>query len=312
MYGKQRAVAWTRLARTAHKNTYQLSLSGSPVDWQPGERLVVTASGYDLNESEIVTILSVSPADSSSPGGVVTLAHPLQYDHVVEPFLAGNEYQSGHQPSNPWWRNSKIAPEVGLLTRNVRVVGDDSDGSVSSQFFGCRIMVGQVYRGRSLYSGTAQVDSVEIASCGQGGFHSTRDPRYAFVFKGLRDSAKGSFVRNSAVHNNLNTGLGVHLSNGITLQNNVVYRSQGSTVIVGGSGNKILNNMAALTFSVNGNKLKDNHAFDFPATFEIGGTNNEVRGNAAGGSDRLSYSYVGSPCTSSMDCSNWQQGKTVL
>lgn len=257
---------------------------------------MVAASGYDPHETEVVTIASVTHGIPASPGGMVTLTAPLQYDHILERFTYGNETESGSCSTNDW-TGVTLAPEVGLLSRNIRIVGDDSDGSVSSTGFGCRMLIGKVFFGRNAYAGKAQLDGIEMKSCGQAGFHAPRDPRYAIAFKSADDTSAGSFVRNCAFNGNLNTGIGIHLSNGITLQNNVLYRSKGSTVIVGGQNNQVLDNMAALTTSIQGDMVRDNHAFDFPATFEIGGSNNRVRGNAAGGSERLSYSYFGSPCT---------------
>ncbi len=39
----------------------------------------------------------------------------------------------------------------------------------------------------------------------------------------------------------------------------------------------------------------DNHAVDFPATFDIDG-GNRVQGNAAAGSTRIAFRYAGEPC----------------
>ena len=39
----------------------------------------------------------------------------------------------------------------------------------------------------------------------------------------------------------------------------------------------------------------DNHAVDFPATFDIDG-GNSARGNAAAGSTRIAFRYAGEPC----------------
>ena len=39
----------------------------------------------------------------------------------------------------------------------------------------------------------------------------------------------------------------------------------------------------------------DNHAVDFPATFDIDG-GNSVRGNTAAGSTRIAFRYAGEPC----------------
>ena len=59
--------------------------------------------------------------------------------------------------------------------------------------------------------------------------------------------------------------------------------------------NSVTGNLAILTSSIQPNQPLDNHAVDFPATFDVDG-GNVVRDNAAGGSTRLSYRYPGQPC----------------
>ena len=59
--------------------------------------------------------------------------------------------------------------------------------------------------------------------------------------------------------------------------------------------NSVTGNLAIFTSSVQPNQPLDNHAVDFPATFDVDG-GNVVRDNAAGGSTRLSYRYPGQPC----------------
>ncbi len=39
----------------------------------------------------------------------------------------------------------------------------------------------------------------------------------------------------------------------------------------------------------------DKHSVDFPATFDVDGSN-IVRGNAAAGSTRIAFRYAGEPC----------------
>lgn len=290
-------MVWTRLLHDARRGDTSLSLSGSKVDWRPGEQLVIAASGYNAREYEVIYVKNVTfPA--SSPGGLVHLTAPLQYDHLIQLFLNGTEKQEGQTATNQWWRGRLLAPEVGLLSRNVRLVGgEDSLQSIAQQKFGCRVIVGAVQRGFKIYSGRTYIDGLEVFNCGQGGFTQRRDPRYAFVFKGVTDSKK-SYVKRSSFHHNFNSGVGVHLTKGVTLEDNVVFSTSGSSIIVGGENNKILSNLAIMTRSVAGQQVLDTHVFDFPASFEIGGISNIVRDNAAGGSERLSYSFVGSPCNS--------------
>lgn len=51
--GKPRIITWTRLAKTAEPGTNKLILE-HPVDWQPGEHIIITSTGgkSSHNESE--------------------------------------------------------------------------------------------------------------------------------------------------------------------------------------------------------------------------------------------------------------------
>eukprot|EP00117_Sycon_ciliatum_P037364 scpid335/ scgid27970/ Fibrocystin-L; Polycystic kidney and hepatic disease 1-like protein 1 len=298
LYGEKRDVYWTRLQDSARKGDNVISLTGKKVNWRPGDQIVIAASGYNSRNYETVTVANVS-YPSSSPGGLVQFMTPLLHDHLVVDLLHGTEQQSGHTAQGQWWRSAKMAPEVGLLTRNIRIVGgEDHLQSIAKDSFGCRVIVGAVQRGFSKYYGSTEIDGVEFANCGQGRLSSKRDPRYTIVYKGIADSSKGSFVRNSAFRINFNSAVGIHLSNGVTVENNVILDTVGSSVIVGGEDNKVLSNVAILMRSVKGEIVTDNHILDFPANFEVGGINNQVRDNAAAGSDRISFSFPGSPCNS--------------
>lgn len=59
---------------------------------------------------------------------MVTLAEPLQHDHVIHSFLEDTDLQQADPPllngSSAWWGDGgTIAPEVGLLTHNIIIQG---------------------------------------------------------------------------------------------------------------------------------------------------------------------------------------------
>ncbi len=55
MHGRPRHVTWTRLASTARANSSSLVLQ-QPVDWVPGDRLVLAPTGKDGNETEVMKV----------------------------------------------------------------------------------------------------------------------------------------------------------------------------------------------------------------------------------------------------------------
>lgn len=266
--------------------------TSTPVDWKPGEEIVLAPSGYIPSEAEIITIQSVS-------GNVVTLQRPLQHDHVVDNFLKGTEIGTGNDASRWWHMNGgvRVAPEVGILSHNVRIIGEeDIYNSISVDEFGCRVLVGYYRRGRAEYTGKAYIDSVQFKHCGQGGFFSTRDPRYVVAFKSGLEGTAGSYVKRSSVHTGFNTAFGTLASNFIEISDNVVYRSVDSMFRVSSLNCTLKNNLGVLTRSIQVARPKDNHAVDFPATYEIKGTGHVVKNNVAAGSERVGFYFPGESC----------------
>jgi len=50
------------------------------VDWQPGEKIMVTSTSFERDEAEYATIKTVSTALGKT---TVTLTSPLQFDHYA-------------------------------------------------------------------------------------------------------------------------------------------------------------------------------------------------------------------------------------
>ena len=189
-----------------------------------------------------------------------------------------------------------MAPEVGLLSHNIVVQGGEDDSEpLEDHHYGCRLLVGRYQAGSVVYSGLLWVQSVEFRYCGQGGYFSPRDPRYTIAFRSSRDTSSGSYIKYSSIHHGYNTAVGLHSSNGITVSGNVVWRTTNSGLKIGGSGNEVLDNLVIHTTTVQPNQPRDNHAVDFPASFDVD-TDNVVRGNAAAGSTRIGFRYAGEPC----------------
>lgn len=293
MFGKPNSHSWTTLDRSCNWNDSVIYLKDSP-DWSVGDRIVISSSSYEASEAEIRTITDYDKTSSR-----ITLDEPLKYNHEVYQLISDNELESNNYNGTWWWTGNKdditVSPEVGLLSHNIIIQGGDDDIELLEEYhYGCRILVGE-YTTSTLYTytGTVNIDSVEIRHCGQGGYFSPIDPRYSLVFKDIENSE--SVVSRSSVHHGYNTGLGIHASSGVKLVDNVVYRTTGSSIICGGSDNFVEGNLALMTSTVQPNAPSDNHAVDFPATFDIN-RKNIVRNNAAAGSHRISYRYTGEEC----------------
>ncbi len=96
---------WTKLNTTlkAGSNIIQLI---EPVDWKENELIVVGATSFNPFETENFKIASVS-----EDGLTVTLTTSALYTHLAysETLPSGESYE--------------IAAPVGLLTRNVKIIG---------------------------------------------------------------------------------------------------------------------------------------------------------------------------------------------
>lgn len=111
LHGIPRNVSWTRLASTATAGQSSITLS-QPVDWVPGDEILLTTTDTRIDHAERRTIASVT-----SGGTVVGLTSALTYTHTVihNVFPNGQIYH--------------VAGAVGLLTRNVRVICQDAAAS---------------------------------------------------------------------------------------------------------------------------------------------------------------------------------------
>ena len=299
MFGQPKTHTWTRLNTTSNPGDTQIQLKGNTYpNWTPGEEIVIASSSYEPSEAEIRTIITYD-----SQTGIITFDEPLEYTHKVQQMATDVEIEhwKSKSMSNPWWGGDvdslTIAPEVGLLSHNIIIQGgEDELEPLEYNHYGCRILIGQYSSTLGfVYNGFVTIDSVEIRFCGQGGYFSPRDPRYSIAFKSSFESASGSRITRSSIHHGYNAGIGVHASTGIEITDNVVHRTTGSSIIIGGNDNTVTGNLALLTSTVQPNTPKDNHAVDFPATYDID-RGNIVKNNAAGGSNRIAYRYTGEPC----------------
>ena len=293
-------MTWTRLANDALQGDTVITLAQSRLDWRVGEQIVIAPSEYEPDEAEVRTIMDIS-------GDQVTLDQALNHDHVIHSFLEDFDWSGSHDPtveggnldSKFWWGDGgHLAPEVGLLSRNIVIQGgEDPSEPLELHHYGCRILVGRYTDSYGdVQVGRAQIDSIELRYCGQGGYFSARDPRYSLAFKDLGNDGVDSYVLRCSIHHGYNTAIGVHSSNRIELSSNVIYRTTDSSVKLGGNNNMLTDTLAILTSSIQPNSPKDNHAVaDYPATFEVD-RGQVVRHNVAGGSYRIGYKYAGESC----------------
>ena len=164
MHGMPREVYWTRLSKTANAGDTSIELEdvvnkGSATDWKEGDEIVIASTTFEARQAEVGIIASVNQ-------NVVNLKTGLKHKHI------------SHLHSLPDGRSYRLAAEVGLLTRNIKIEGaDDPKGSIPTQDFGCRVIVGKTTANNIDYVGKAKIENVEFKHCGQKGWTDFYDPR---------------------------------------------------------------------------------------------------------------------------------------
>ena len=256
LHGQAR-VAWARLAASAAAGSVQLQME-RPVDWRPGDRIVLASTDLSPDQAEEAVVASVS-------GATVTLQAGLRYNHwgVIQTF-AGKPLDQ--------------RAEVGLLTRNVVLQGDDA--SLTSQFGGHLIVT---------QGGTAHIEGVEITRMGQKQVLA----RYPMHWH-MMGAVNGQYFRNNSIWKTFNRCVTVHGSHNAAVQDNVCYDNLGHAYFLedgAETGNLFEGNLGVLTKKAPaGQELLPSDVN--PATFWITNPDNTYRRNVAAGSKGFGFWYA--------------------
>ena len=256
LHGRTRTT-WTRLGSSvgAGNNSIQLA---DPVDWQPGDRIVVSSTDFDPFQAEEAVVAAVQ-------GTQVTLQGPLRYPHwgQVQTFAG---------------RPVDERAEVGLLSHNVVIQGDS--GSTATGFGGHLIV---------MEGATARVEGIEITRMGQ----KKQLARYPMHWH-LAGNVDGQYFRNNAVWKTFNRCLTIHGTNNLAVSGNVCYDNIGHAFFLedgAETGNVLDHNLGLATRRpVTGEQVLPSDLE--PATFWITNPANSYRGNVAGGSRGFGFRFA--------------------
>lgn len=191
LHGVPRVTSWTRIAETALKGATTIKLEKA-TDWKVGERIVIASTDYEPLQAEDRTITSVN-------GNVLTLDKPLLYMHWGQPETFDD-------------KTINESAEVGLLTRNVLIQGDDE--SLTNGFGGHIMTTGM---------GISHIENVELVRMGQKRVLG----RYPIHFHMQGDMGKGSYVKNTSLHHLFSRCITIHGTNQLLIQSNVAYDTIG-------------------------------------------------------------------------------------
>ena len=208
------------------------------VTWSAEDRVVISATDYESLETETRTIASVS-------GKKITLKEPIEFAHFSEVQALGGKSHS-------------FKAEVGLLSRNVRIIGAKYDDQ-EEEMFGARVIAAAFKEGATVKPGYARLSNVEFVRVGQEGWSDNFDPRYSLVFMDsyeeefelLPIGKINSYVENCGFDYNYNSGIGIFGAKGVEVKNNVLYRHINDGILDEGKNTKIIGNLVTKGESIN-------------------------------------------------------------
>ncbi|MEM9917811.1 MAG: G8 domain-containing protein [Bacteroidota bacterium] len=278
LHGKPRD-SWTQLGAHANQGTNQITLK-EPMDWKVGDLIVIASTDFNAHQAETRLISQVS-------GGGTTFHFndTLKYNHFGE---------LQHFPNSPIISVLDQRAEVGLLSRNLQIRGDE-DSDVDKA--GGHIMV--------MDSSFAQVSGVELFQMGQEGILG----RYPFHWH-LTGNLDGQYVKNSSIHVSYNRVLTVHSSSYGLIEDNVAYDHIGNGYFLENGDevhNRFIHNLGILTRAAELDKqvrIYDRHPYlanpnpgqlHLPATFWMTHPKNDFIGNASAGSEGSGFWLVIQP-----------------
>ena len=293
MHGLDVGRTWTRLAQDAEagSNTLVLSEGIDCTYWGEGAEIIVAPTGFEPLEKEKMTIASCA-------GNTLTLNDTLEFTHL------GSEY-SLEDGSKKW----NISAEIGLLTRNVKIIGEYYN-DISVEEFGARVLVSKFKQEGQEYRGYAKLSNVEWVRGGQEGWTDAFDPRYALSFINHEESTdndpnnKESYVKKCSFNFNYNAAIGLFNTDNVLVEDNVVFRTMEYGVRDEGIGNRYIHNLVVLTRFVGIHKNHRQNYYKRACFYFKESLDPEFRDNAAVACERAGFSGTGHICSSNKRWSN--------
>ena len=263
IHGTPRSHTWTVLDSTAAIGDTSIVVQGA-VDWVAGEQIVIASTDHDHYQSESRTIASVAKNSPSSGLTTITFDDALVNRHYAD--IQGIEDQV-----------FEMRAEVGLLTRNVVIQGDDQSQKLQ---YGAHIMA-HGHSGDD--SSIVRISYTEVRQAGQA-YNMARYPIHLHLIGNVRES----YVLGNAIHHTYNRAVTIHGVHYLRVQKNFAYWVMGHTIFIEDGiethnvieDNLVINTMASTSL------LETDQT---PACFWITNPNNIWRRNHAAGSDRYGF-----------------------
>ncbi|XP_040210575.1 fibrocystin-L-like [Rana temporaria] len=282
LHGLPRVVYRTKLANTAPAGSKYIILA-EPVDWQVGEDILITTTSYSAWQTETRRIIDVSPDQRN-----LTLNVSLTFTHTANTYQVPNTNLT-----------YTLAADVALLTRNIKIIGEDYPGW-SSESFGARVLVGTFSANGMVYKGNARISNVEFYHSGQEGYRDPTDPRYSLAFLNLGEVLPNkSYVKGCAFHNGFSPAIGVFYTNGLNIDDNVIHFTVGEGIRVLGDRVNVRGNLVALSVwpGTYQNRMETTNTLWHAGIAINEGSHIVLQNNTVAGFERAAYQINGEPCS---------------
>ncbi|XP_069076732.1 fibrocystin-L-like isoform X2 [Pleurodeles waltl] len=283
LHGIPRSVYKTKLSKTSLAGSVNISLVDE-VDWKVGEDIVITTTSYDAWQTETRRIVQVSPDRR-----ILTLNQSLSFAHIAETHQVPGTNAS-----------YTLAADVGLLSRNIKIIGQDYPGWYQESF-GARVLVSRFTANNYEYRGRARISNVEFYHSGQEGYRDDVDPRYSLAFLNLDEiQFDESYVQGCAFHNGFSPAIGVFGTNGLNVEDNIIHFTVGEGIRLWGERNKARRNLVTLAIwpSTYQDRLEINNNWLWHAGIEVNkGRQIVLQDNIVAGFERVAYRVNGEPCS---------------
>lgn len=273
MHGAPLARSWTRLdGGDVAAGARRITLAETP-GWRVGDRIVIATSSFEQGEYDVGEIAAVD-------GRSLELKQPLKYRHFGATRMVGTTAID-------------VRAEVGLLTRNIVVQGDDN--SEALKIGGHAMFMAASTAGSGAMAGTVQIAGVEFTRMGQ----LDKLGRYPVHFHLMAGNCVACYVRDASVHSSIQRGIVVHGTSGVTVAGNVVFNIVGHNIVVedpAASGNLLERNLALVNRQPNPLHTEPtlkSQEDRMPSNYWMRASTNAVVGNHAAGSFFNGFNYVG-------------------
>ncbi|XP_078617899.1 fibrocystin-L-like [Branchiostoma floridae x Branchiostoma japonicum] len=283
IHGKNRVVTFTRLAQTGNVGDGTITLVKA-VDWVVGDDIAITTTSFDIWQTETFKITGVSEDTKT-----ITLNGTLAYKHLGETLTLADG------------QTINMAAEVALLTRNVKIIGEDYD-ELFGESFGARVIVGTFFQDGDQYLGYGRFENVEFYHTGQEGWIDFYDPRYSLAFLDvgeILDDYTESYIRKNTFHSGFSPAIGVFGTQNLNIEDNVIHHTVGQAMRVWGVDNKLRRNLVSLIIWPGGYQDRNEpENVDWTAAIEVfEATSIVLDGNVVAGSDRVGFHVDGEACS---------------